>query len=162
MAQVQLWYLWFTDVMRKVGMCTKQMPLWRALKPQWISSVNIFWLKKKKMPLMMLQDGIYYCIILPWVLRGNRVIIMTLETENLLRIKSLWDPIRNMEGILDSMRRNRLSKISQHKNTTLCYLRCRQIMSGKNLFLKETQKRGDMCTCITDWLCCTAETNKAL
>ena len=41
------------------------------------------------MPLMMLQDGIYYCIILPWVLRGNRVIIMTLETENLLRIKSL-------------------------------------------------------------------------
>ena len=119
MAQVQLWYLWFTDVMRKVGMCTKQMPLWRALKPQWISFVNIFWLKKKKMPLMMLQDGIYYCIILPWVLRGNRVIITTLETENLLRIKSLWDPIRNMEGILDSMCRNRLSKISQHKNTTL-------------------------------------------
>ena len=84
----------------------------------------------------MLQDGIYYCIIPPWVLRGNRVIIMTLETENLLRIKSLWDPIRNMEGILDSVRRNRLSKISQYKSTAHCYLRYLQIMSGKKLLLK--------------------------
>ena len=45
---VRLWYLWFIDVMRKVGMGAKQMPLWRALKPQWISFVNIFWLKKKR------------------------------------------------------------------------------------------------------------------
>ena len=46
--QGRLGYLWFVDVMRKVGMCAKQMPRWRALKPQWISFVNIFWLKKKK------------------------------------------------------------------------------------------------------------------
>lgn len=45
---VRLWYLWFVDVMRKVGMAANQMPLWRALKPQWVSFVNIFWLKKKK------------------------------------------------------------------------------------------------------------------
>lgn len=41
-----------------------------------------------------------------------------------------------MEGILGSVCRNRLFKISRHKNTALCYLRCLQIMSAKNLLLK--------------------------
>lgn len=116
----------------KGGMGANQMPLWRA--PQ--ATVSIFreYFGLKKRCCLWCCRMVFIASSCRGSSGGNRVIIMTLETES-TQNKVIVRPSQEYGRNPVCVQKQALQAKSTQERS-LCYLRCLQFMSGKNLLLK--------------------------